>query len=395
MTKPDGPATRAAATAPSAWTRRSQRFCTSLSRVTQCSGFTRCPAIRLRTTQEIPTDRQPVAVRITLKGKRVSVWLSYRFPIPATSDPEEATKPLGIDLGIALSVATSGGTAYRSPRQEYLERQEVKARRKLSRVISAAMATGRAGYRAVLDDYGKQVLSRKGRPMRRLVWTSGHPTKSYLKARRRLSTLTDKLASMRQDFRHRTSSTIIHEAFNQGIDLLVMEDLQVANMTRSARGTVKSPGRNVQAKSGLNRSILREAWGETLSMLEYKAERAGIPSIRVNAQGTSITCSCCGHRDRESRTSQARFACTACNYQANADLNASINIADRGLVYFQKTTGITIESLRLARTCLFARSGGEKSPSRELAGQPASRQHQERPINASLARHKGESFAIF
>ena len=180
-------------------------------------------------------------------------------------------------------MATSSGTAYRSPRQEYLERQEVKARRKLSRVISAAVATGRAGYRAVLDDYGKQVLSRKGRPMRRLVWTSGAPTKSYLKARRRLSTLTDRLASMRQDFRHRVSTAIIVEAGEQGIDLLVIEDLQVSNMTRPARGTVKSTGRNAQAKSGLNRSILREAWGDTLSMLEYKAERAGIPSIRVNA----------------------------------------------------------------------------------------------------------------
>lgn len=158
--------------------------------------------------------------------------------------------------------------------------------------------------------------------MRRLAWTSGDPTKSYLKARRRLSTLTDRLASMWQDFRHRVSTAIIVEAGEQGIDLLVMEDLQVSNMTRSARGTVKSPGRNVQTKSGLNRYILREAWGETLSMLEYKAERADIPSIRVNAQGTSITCSGGGHRDRESRTSQARFACTACNYQANADLNA-------------------------------------------------------------------------
>ena len=266
------------------------------------------PAIRLLTTQEIPTDRQPVAVRITLKRKRISVRLSYRMEIPATGNPEKANKPLGIDLGIALSVTTSTGIAYCSPRQQYLERQVVKARRKLSHIMASAMATGRAGYRAVLDDSGKQILSKKGKPMRRLVWSSGQPIKSYLKARRRLSTLTDRLASMRQDFRHRVSTAIIVEAGEQEIDLLVMEDLQVSNMTRSARGTAKSPGRNLQAKSGLNRYILGEAWGETLSMLEYKAERACIP----NAQGTSITCSCCGDRDRESRTSQARFACTAC-----------------------------------------------------------------------------------
>ena len=88
------------------------------------------PAIRLRTTQEIPTDRQPVAVRITLKGQRHQ--RPAKLP-PShtrnTGNPEETTKPLGIDLGIALSVATSGGTAYRSPRQEHLERQEVKGKK--------------------------------------------------------------------------------------------------------------------------------------------------------------------------------------------------------------------------------------------------------------------------
>ena len=235
------------------------------------------------------------------------------------------------------------------------------------------MATGRAGYKAVLDDYGKQLLSKKGRPMRRSFWTSDQPTKSYLKARRRLSRLTERLASMRQDFRHRTTSAIVASAVKKGIDLLAMEDLQVTNMTRSARGTETRPGRNVRAKSGMNRSILREAWGETLTMLEYKAERAGIPSVRVNAQGTSITCNCCGHRDPKSRESQAHFACTNCGYQVNADYNASVSIEDRGMVYFQKKNSLTIEQLRLARTGSTNRSGGAESPETGPAGQPVSK----------------------
>ena len=307
------------------------------------------PAIRLLTTQDLPTDQQPVAVRITLKGKRISVRLSYRFPLPEPNKPEDSVKPLGLDLGIALSVATSTGQSYISPKQEYLERQVVKERRKLSQVITAAVATGRAGNRAILDDFDKQVLSRKDRPMRQLIWTNGTPTKSYLKARRRLSNLIERLTSMRTDFRHQTTTAIIAQAVEQHFDLLALEDLQVANMSHSARGTMEKPGRNVRAKSGLNRSILREAWGETLTTLEYKAERAGIPSVRVNAQGTSITCNCCGHRDPKSRESQAQFTCTGCGYQANADYNASVNTADRGLLYYRKRHGLTIESLRLAR----------------------------------------------
>ena len=129
-----------------------------------------------------------------------------------------------------------------------------------------------------------------------------------------------------------------------------MEDLEIANMTSSAQGTVEHPGRNVRAKSGLNRSILQEGWGEILLMLEYKAERAGIPTVRVNAQGTSITCSMCGCRDGKSRKSQSLFLCTNCGHRDNADHNASVNIGDRGLLYFQKRLGLTIEALRLARS---------------------------------------------
>ena len=354
------------------------------------------PTIRLLTTQDLPSDQQPAAVRITLKRKHISVRLSYRFPVPQANNPEQSVNPLGVDLGIALSLATSAGTAYHSPRQEYLERQVIKARRQLSHVIAANMSTGRAGYKAVLDNKGKQVLSNKGQPMRYLAWTSGQPAKSYLKARRRLATLTENLASIRNDFRHRATTAIIHKAISQDIDLLAMEDLQISNMTRSARGTEAKPGRNVRAKSGLNRSILREAWGETLAMLEYKAERAGIPSIRVNAQSTSITCSCCGHKDPRSRRSQASFHCTNWGHQANADLNASVNIADRGMLYFQKKSGLTIDQLN--------QSGGAESPETGPAGQPALTQDQESPITASLsnkpecARHSmanPESFAIF
>ena len=358
------------------------------------------PAIRLLTSQEIPTDRQPRAVRITLKGGKIQVRLSYQFEVPERQDPTEATNPIGLDLGIVLSVATSTGQAFRSPKQLYLQAQERKARRKLNRVIATSMVTGTAGFRAVLDEDGRQMLTSKGRPVRELVWTSGNATKSYLKARRRLSTITERLALLRREFRHRVTTSVIEKATAGGRDLLAMEDLQVKNMTASARGTVEKPGRNVRAKSGLNRSILQEAWGETLTMLEYKAERAGIPSVRISAQATSVTCSCCGHRDPKSRSSQSSFQCTACNYQANADVNASVNIADRGMLYFQKRKGLSIENLRQARRdenlC-----GGTEGPETGPAGQPALQTSLECPINANTSAQAGphpaqtESFAIF
>ena len=358
------------------------------------------PAIRLLTSQNIPTDRQPRAVRITLKGARIQVRLSYQFEVPQRQDPTLATSPVGVDLGVALSMATSTGQAFRSPKQAYLQAQERKARRKLNKVVASAMATGKAGFRAVLDGDGSQMLTRKGRPMRELMWTSGKPTKSYLKTKRRLSEITERMALLRREFRHRVTTSLIDRTAEEGRDLLALEDLQVKNMTASARGTVEKPGRNVRAKSGLNRAILHEAWGETLTMLEYKAERAAIPSVRVNAQATSITCSCCGHKDPKSRNSQSSFKCTACHYQANADFNASLNIADRGMLYFQKRKGLSIESLRQARRDA-SLSGGTEGPDTGPAGQPASQTSQESPINANTSGPAGpdpattESFAIF
>ena len=102
-------------------------------------------------------------------------------------------------------------------------------------------------------------------------------------------------------------------------------------MTGSAKGTSANPGRNVRAKSGLNRSILRQGWAEILTMLAYKARKAGIRFISVWPAHSSRTCSICGTVDPKSRTTQDHFACTACDHQENADINASRVIAQRGL----------------------------------------------------------------
>ena len=60
-----------------------------------------------------------------------------------------------------------------------------------------------------------------------------------------------KFANQRKDAIHKLTSKL---AKNHG--LVVLEDLAIKNMTKSAKGTRASPGKNVKAKSGLNRVIL-------------------------------------------------------------------------------------------------------------------------------------------
>jgi putative transposase len=70
----------------------------------------------------------------------------------------------------------------------------------------------------------------------------------------------------RKDWVEKTSTDLA-----RGFDVIRVENLNVKGMTRSARGTVQKPGRNVAAKTGLNRGILKAGWGMLAGRLEQKA----------------------------------------------------------------------------------------------------------------------------
>lgn len=112
--------------------------------------------------------------------------------------------------------------------------------------------------------------------------------------------------------------------------MIVIEDLKVSNMSKSAAGTVDQPGRNVAAKSGLNRAILDQGWAEMRRQLEYKQAWRGGDVLAINPAYTSQKCACCGHTSKNNRRTQASFICTACGYTANADVNGARNILTAG-----------------------------------------------------------------
>ena len=111
---------------------------------------------------------------------------------------------------------------------------------------------------------------------------------------------------------------------------MVLEELKVKNMSKSAKGTVEEPGRNVRAKSGLNRAILDQGWSEFRRQMEYKQLWQGGEVILVHPRNTSRACPECGHVSAENRKTQADFCCTQCGYSKNADLNAARNILAAG-----------------------------------------------------------------
>lgn len=164
-------------------------------------------------------------------------------------------------------------------------------------------------------------LARYQRAMSRKIKFS----KNWHKAKHRVAMLHTHIAHARRDFLHKSSNTI-----SQNHAMVFVEDLKVANMSKSASGTMDAPGRSVKAKSGLNKAILDQGWFEFRRQLEYKLAWTGGQLIAVPPQYTSQRCSCCGTVAKENRQSQAKFACVSCGYTANADVNAAMNIKAAG-----------------------------------------------------------------
>lgn len=113
--------------------------------------------------------------------------------------------------------------------------------------------------------------------------------------------------------------------------VVVLEDLKIRGMTRSAKGTLAQPGTWVSQKTGLNRSILDKGWYQLELALRNVARYTGCRIVKVPAAYTSQRCSACRTVDPGNRKSQAVFRCTTCGHEENADVNAAKNVLADGL----------------------------------------------------------------
>ncbi len=101
---------------------------------------------------------------------------------------------------------------------------------------------------AALNSFRKheQRLARYQRHMARKKKFS----RNWKKTKARVQKIHTDIANARKDFLHKASATI-----SKNHALVCIEDLQVLNLGKSARGTIEAPGKKVRAKAGLNKSI--------------------------------------------------------------------------------------------------------------------------------------------
>jgi putative transposase len=234
--------------------------------------------VRFRWSRPAPQDVRSFRVTRDRAGRWHVAFAAVPEPVPAPGNG----KTVGIDRGVAVSAALSTGEMLHAPGLTGRERRRL---RRLERKLARA--------------------------------TRG--SQRRLRVRAAIARLKAREADRRKDWAEKVSTDIARR-----FDVIRVEDLKIANMTRSARGTAEEPGRRVRQKAGLNRGILACGWGLLARRLQDKAPGR---VEKVRPAYTSQRCSACGHVAAGSRESQALFRCTACGFACNADVNAAWNIA--------------------------------------------------------------------
>jgi IS605 OrfB family transposase len=130
-------------------------------------------------------------------------------------------------------------------------------------------------------------------------------------AKRHLKKLSGRQKRFRKDCDHVISKRLV-QSVESGATL-VFEDLV-----------------NIRSRSKVRKQQRRRIHGWSFRQLQtfvdYKAKAKGVKVDFVDPRYTSQKCSCCGHREKASRQSQAVFKCKKCGYSTNADFNAATNI---------------------------------------------------------------------
>lgn len=229
------------------------------------------PVIRLRTKRKLPATEGLKSIRITFKGRRVSVSLVYKVEIKPL--PRNASR-VGLDMGVISRITTSDGQRIerRSPDRAEIARKQRR------------MSACKRGSRRFRD--------------RRRILANAHSRA--------------KIRNVGQC--HQITTNLVHcHGF------IALEDLAVRKMSRSGGAR----------KTGLNRSIYEQSWRRIREQLVYKAESAGRKLVFVDPRNTSQLCSGCGARVKKS-LEQRTHRCD-CGLVLDRDHNAAINILNRAL----------------------------------------------------------------
>ena len=224
-------------------------------------------SLRIHQHRPMPPDSSVKSCTVRRDAKGWAVGFAVDHSTPPLREPVRA---VGVDLGISTFAVLSDGKAIPSLRAAR------RAERRL-RIVQRALA--------------RKVRGSRSRRKARVEVQRCHAAT----VRRRTNHL------------HQASARLIRD-----YDLIAIEALQVKGLACSA----------------LAKDVRDASWGRFISMLAYKAERAGARLIEVDPRNTSQDCSTCGVRVPK-ELNERQHRCLHCGLSIDRDLNAARNILNR------------------------------------------------------------------
>ena len=205
---------------------------------------------------------------------------------PPQQEVSPRSRPVGIDVGITNTLTTSDGIYHHRPQQD-------KEQRKQKQRAKARCKNG----------------SRKHKRLAREIRKDG-----------------EKHRNRQTDWENKTAAHLADK-----YTAFIYENLAVSSMMASAAGGKMKKGKNVKAKTGLNREMATARPAGVIGKIADNFEGRGKPDIAIAAPFTSQTCHCCRQTDKDNRGKGKHhlvFACRneECGNRQNADHNAAINI---------------------------------------------------------------------
>ena len=227
---------------------------------------------------------------VTIKREVDQWYVTFSCEVEEPEKLPVSYEDVGIDLGVTHLATLSNGEMIEHPRYY----------RKAQRIL----------------EQRQQALSRKK-----------HGSHRREKARKLVAKAHRQIARQRKDFQHKASKQLVKR-----YQMIVFENIKTGNLTRKPKPKQDDNGaylpNSASAKGGLNTSILDAGWGTFVSMCSIKAAWAGRTVIKVDPRFTSQVCSGCGQVRKKSL--EVRWHSCDCGTELDRDVNAAINILERG-----------------------------------------------------------------
>ena len=242
-----------------------------------------------------------------LKIKRYTVtldstgryYLSLIVDDPNIQPLEPTGAVVGIDMGVADLAITSDGYKYPKFEANWYEQQANNWQSKFSKRKHQATVQARQwnhnhkDIKQELEDYSN--------------WQRARQQKARYQA---------KIANKRKDYLHKITTELV-----KSYDVIVIEDLKTKNLLKN---------------HCLAKSITNNSWYLFREMLEYKCKWYGKQLVVVSPNYTSQICSNCGYHSGKKPLEIREWTCPKCGVNHDRDINASINILNRGLKELKK-----------------------------------------------------------